>query len=87
MICRNVKRHKTAGVHMVQLKTDEFKKQLEQYIEFRGIDIVLHLKNGTVIELDKNRQMEGEVIIKNGRDGIQASVHIDEVVKADFFAA
>lgn len=71
----------------MQLASDDFKKQLRQYIEFRGIDIVLHLKNGTTIELDKNRQIEGDVVIKNGREGIVASVHIDDVLKADFFAA
>ncbi|NUN98494.1 MAG: hypothetical protein HUU16_20230 [Candidatus Omnitrophica bacterium] len=71
----------------MHLGSDDFKKQLRQYIEFRGIDIVLHLKNGTTIELDKNRQIEGDVVIKNGREGIVASVHIDDVLKADFFAA
>ena len=71
----------------MKLRTDEFKKQLSQYIQFRGIDIILHLKDGSVISLDKNRQMEGDVVIKNGRDGILASFHIDEIVKADFYAA
>ena len=71
----------------MQLSSDEFKKQLLQFIQFRGIDIVLHLKDGSRIELDKNRQMEGDVIIKNGRDGIKASFNLEEVVKADFFAA
>lgn len=71
----------------MQLHSGEFRKQLEQYIGFRGIDIVLYLKDGTTIELDKNRKMEGDVVIKNGRDGIQASVKIEEILKADFFAA
>ncbi len=71
----------------MKLRTDDFKKQLQQYIQFRGIDIILYLKDGTTIELDKNRQMEGDVVIKNGRDGIQASFHIEEILKADFFAA
>lgn len=71
----------------MKLNNDEFKKQLEQFISFRGIDIVLHLKDGTTVELDKNRQMEGDVVIKMGRDGIQASVSVEEIVKADFFAA
>ncbi|EMP08686.1 hypothetical protein LEP1GSC124_0210, partial [Leptospira interrogans serovar Pyrogenes str. 200701872] len=33
-------------------QTEKFKKTLARYIDYRGIDIVLHLKNGTVIELD-----------------------------------
>ena len=71
----------------MQLTQDDFRKQLEQYIDFRGIDIVLYLKDGTLVELDKNRTMQGDVIIKNGREGVAASVHIEEIVKADFFAA
>lgn len=71
----------------MKLKSQEFKKQIQQYIHFRGIDIVLYLKDGRTVELDKNRQMEGDVIIKNGRDGIQASYHLEEVIKADFYAA
>lgn len=71
----------------MQLTTDDFRKQLQQYIDFRGIDIILYLKDGSHIELDKNRTMEGDVIIKNGREGVTASVHLEEIVKADFYAA
>ncbi len=71
----------------MQLNDSEFKKQLQQYIGFRGIDIVLYLKDGTVLELDKNRRMEGDIVIKNERDGNPHSIHIDEILKADFFAA
>jgi len=71
----------------VKLHSSEFRKQLQQYIDFRGIDIVLYLKDGTVLELDKNRQMEGDVVIKNSREGIQASVRLDEITRAEFYAA
>lgn len=70
-----------------KLNNVEFKKQLNQFIKFRGIDIVLHLKDGTVLELDKNRRMEGDIVIRNERDGNQHSIHIEEIIKADFFAA
>jgi hypothetical protein len=71
----------------MQLNSGEFKKQLQQYIGFRGIDIILYLKDGTVLELDKNRRMEGDVVIKNEKDGNLHSIHIDEILKADFYAA
>ncbi|MBE7438613.1 MAG: hypothetical protein HS115_09195 [Spirochaetales bacterium] len=71
----------------MKLHSSEFRKQLQQYIDFRGIDIVLYLKDGTVLELDKNRQMEGDVVIKNSREGIQASVRLDEITRAEFYAA
>ncbi|MCB1324274.1 MAG: hypothetical protein H7A21_03280 [Spirochaetales bacterium] len=75
------------GASALKLNSDHFKKQLQQFIQFRGIDIMLYLKDGTTIELDKNRQMDGDVVIKMGRDGVQASISLDEIVKADFFAA
>jgi hypothetical protein len=71
----------------VKVTDNEFKKQLEQYIQFRGIDIILHLKDGTVIELDKNRKMDGDMIVRNTREGKRENIHLDEVLKADFYAA
>ena len=71
----------------MKLKTDAFKKQLQQYIQFRGIDIILYLKDGSTLELDKNRKMEGDIVIRNNRDGMQSQIHIEEIVKVDFFAA
>jgi len=68
-------------------RKEHFKKTLERYINYRGIDIVLHLKDGTVIELDKNRIMDGDVVIKKGKEGIVATIEIETISKADFFAA
>lgn len=69
------------------IKRKSSKKTLARYIDYRGIDIVLHLKNGTVIELDKNRRLNGDVVIKNGKFGIVAEIEISEIQKAEFFAA
>lgn len=71
----------------MQLTEDNFKKQLGRFIEFRGIDIMLHLKDGTKLELDKNRQLQGDMIVKRNRDGSESAVHFDDILKADFFAA
>ena len=68
-------------------RADEFKKTLERYINYRGIDIILHLKDGTVIELDKNRIMDGDVVIKKGKEGIVARIELETIKKADFYAA
>lgn len=64
-----------------------FKKILSRYVNYRGIDIVLYLKDGTVIELDKNRKLDGDVVIKNGKEGIVARIELSDIRKADFFAA
>ncbi|MBI3394255.1 MAG: hypothetical protein HY042_00295 [Spirochaetia bacterium] len=69
------------------MKNIEFKKQLEQYIQFRGIDIILHLKDGSVVELDKNRRLEGDHVVRHNIQGIPVTVHLEEIVKADFYAA
>lgn len=65
----------------------QFKKVLSRYINYRGIDIVLYLKDGTVIELDKNRRIDGDVVIKNGKEGIVARIELSKIKKADFYAA
>ncbi|MBL8019750.1 MAG: hypothetical protein JNM27_08810 [Leptospirales bacterium] len=71
----------------MKLQDNEFKKQLEQYIQFRGIDIILHLKDGTVIELDKNRKIDGDIVIRHTREGKKEGIHLEDIVKADFYAA
>jgi hypothetical protein len=43
--------------------------------------------DGTVIELDKNRKLDGDVVIKNGKEGIVARIELSDIRKADFFAA
>ncbi|EMJ77994.1 hypothetical protein LEP1GSC016_1001 [Leptospira borgpetersenii serovar Hardjo-bovis str. Sponselee] len=68
-------------------QAEKFKNTLARYIDYRGIDIILHLKNGTVIELDKNRRLNGDVVIKNGKSGVVAQIEISEIQKAEFFAA
>lgn len=67
-------------------KAQKFRSTLERYIHYRGIDIVLHLKDGKVIELDKNRQMKDDVVIGNLADGI-VQIPVSEIRSADFFAA
>jgi len=67
-------------------QSTKFKSTLERYIHYRGIDIVLHLKDGQVVELDKNRQMENDVVIGNLSEGV-IRIPISEIKSADFYAA
>jgi hypothetical protein len=68
---------------------NDFKTRLAKYIQFRAIDIVLYLKDGTTIELDKNRTMEGDIVINGQKSTLSAfhQIHVDEIMKADFYAA
>ena len=61
----------------LKVTADDFKKQLRQYIQFRGIDIVLYLKDGSMVELDKNRRLEGDMVIRNQKDGNTDSIHVE----------
>ncbi|MCU0823911.1 MAG: hypothetical protein MUF77_04655 [Leptospira sp.] len=67
-------------------KANKFKTTLERYIHYRGIDIVLHLKDGKSVELDKNRQMKDDVVIGNLAEGV-VRIPLAEIQSADFFAA
>lgn len=65
----------------------QFKKVLSRYITYRGIDIVLYLRDGSVVELDKNRRMEGDCVIKNTKEGVVTKIELSRIQKAEFFAA
>jgi len=70
----------------LKLKDRDFLKQLSRYIQFRGIDIVLHLNDGKTVELDRNRRMDGRMIIYHNRAGAQDLIPLDDVKRAEFFA-
>ncbi len=71
----------------MQLKHQDFEQQLRRFITFRGIDIVLYLQDGRVLELDKNRQIQGDIILKKNRDDVEMSIPLQEVMRAEFYAA
>lgn len=78
---------RTIHIGKTRMQIDnKFKETLQRYIGYRGIDIVLHLKDGNVVELDKNRIMDGEFVVGN-LDAGQIRIAIQEIRKADFFAA
>ncbi len=68
-------------------KANQFKKVLSRYVNYRGIDIILYLKDGSIVELDKNRRIEGEGVIKNEREGVISRIELSDILKADFYAA
>ena len=65
----------------------KFKQTLSRYVNYRGIDIILHLKDGSVVELDKNRRIDGDYVIKNTKEGGISRIEISSIQKAEFFAA
>lgn len=68
------------------IKKAAFKKTLSRYVNYRGIDIVLYLKDGTVIELDKNRRIDGDTVIKNEKEGVR-KIELASIKRAEFYGA
>ena len=68
-------------------KPNQFKKVLSRYVNYRGIDIILYLRDGSIVELDKNRRIEWECVIKNEREGVISRIELSDILKADFYAA
>ncbi|TGK13929.1 hypothetical protein EHO61_06925 [Leptospira fluminis] len=66
---------------------NKFRDQLERYVNYRGIDIVLHLKDGSVVELDKNRRLVGEEIVYFPDKMNVSKVPLTMISKADLFVA
>ncbi|EKR62923.1 MULTISPECIES: hypothetical protein [Leptospira] len=65
----------------------KFKNQLERYINYRGIDIVLYLKDGSRVELDRNRKMVGEQVVYFPSKNLTSAVEIASISRAEFFVA
>jgi hypothetical protein len=83
----NVIRHKKIIWTFMEQISPQFKKVLSRYISYRGIDIVLYMRDGSVIELDKNRRIEGDYVIRNTKEGVSTKIELAHIQKAEFFAA
>ncbi|MEI7011611.1 hypothetical protein [Leptospira licerasiae] len=67
--------------------SSKFKEQMERYVNYRGIDIILHLKDGSIIELDKNRRLVGEEIVYFPQKATPSKISLTMIQKADLFVA
>ncbi|EMK01832.1 hypothetical protein AB3N61_07665 [Leptospira sp. WS58.C1] len=67
--------------------SSKFKEQMERYVNYRGIDIILHLKDGSIIELDKNRRLVGEEIVYFPQKTNPSKISLTMIQKADLFVA
>jgi hypothetical protein len=66
---------------------NRFLKLLKHYIDIKGLDIVVYLKNGMTVELNKNRVLEKNQIIMFDRHNREIRINIDDVQSVDMFAA
>ncbi|MBW7858125.1 MAG: hypothetical protein H3C43_07530 [Leptonema sp. (in: Bacteria)] len=70
----------------MKLADREFMKQLDRYIQFRNIDIVLYMRDGSTVELAKNRRLDGRMIVVQNRQRNDDFIAIDDIHRAEFFA-
>ena len=71
----------------MKLPNSDFIDQLNQFVGFRGIDIILHMKDGRTLELDRNRSVDGDYILNSaGTTKEDINIPIEEIQKAEFYA-
>ncbi len=63
-----------------------FKDMLSKYIDIKGLDIVVYLKNGSSIELNKNRNLIDDEIIMKDKKNSETRIPISHVDSIDLFA-
>ncbi len=67
-------------------KTNNFIKQLKKYISIKGLEIVIHLVNGEVIELQNNVRLEkNNIVVKNKNN--EFHIPISDIKSIDLYAA
>jgi hypothetical protein len=68
-------------------KNKSFRETLEMYLNIKGLDIIVQLKNGEEIHLDKNRKLIDDVIItmENGRK--EKKIPLSKITSVDLYAA
>ncbi len=64
-----------------------FVTMLTQYLNIKGLDIVVYLKDGKEIELLKNRYIDNNEIVMYDGMRRETRIPIDNVKSIDLFAA
>jgi len=67
-------------------KTNSFIKQLKKYIAIKGLEIVIHLVNGEVIELQNNVHLEKNTIVIKNKNR-EFHIPISDIKSIDLYAA
>ena len=79
--------HNLAEDIIMKETSKNFKTMLKKYLAIRGLDIIVVLKDGTEIELFKNRELIDDVIVtlENGKD--EKKINLSDIKSVDMFAA
>ncbi|HNU90870.1 MAG TPA: hypothetical protein PKO25_03260 [Spirochaetota bacterium] len=68
-------------------KAKSFKTQLKKYLGIKGLDIVVYLRDGKSIELNKNRSLVKDHIVLVDKNNREMRIPISQIVSVDLFAA
>ena len=68
-------------------KKQSFKSLLDKYLAIKGLDIILLLKNGEKIELEKNRKMIRNEVVFYDANNNESRISLSCIQSVDFFAA
>ncbi len=71
--------------YILKLSSKNFEKELLKYINFRGIEILIELVDGSMIHLNKNRTYEKGYIINFNKKGIEERIALKSIKRAEFF--
>jgi hypothetical protein len=73
-------------IHMKR-KKNNFKKLLQKYLKFKGLDIVIYTVNGDTIELNKNRTLVKNDIVIYDKNNKVVKIPISLIKYVDLYAA
>ena len=68
-------------------KAKSFKTQLKKYLGIKGLDIVVYLRDGKSIELNKNRSLVKDHIVLVDKNNREMRIPISQIVSVDLFVA
>jgi len=69
------------------MATNNFKKLLKKYLSIKGLDIIVYLNDGAIIELNKNRALvKNEIIIKDKNDR-ELRIQLSSIKSVELYAA
>ncbi len=68
-------------------KNKTFRELLEKYLEIKGLDIVVILKDGREVELYKHREIIDDIIVAMDKSKKTQEIPIKDVKSVDMFAA
>jgi len=81
------KQSKTQLTKQSATASNNFITMLKKYITIRGLDIIVILKDGSEIELFKNREIIDDAIITLEKGKGERKINLSDIKSVDLFAA